>query len=222
MLNSLWESYNSEDSWLPFVVPLTIWIGTLVYTLLPSATPQPNWGEWTAVHQLHNLIIVIGWISLYFNDDAIFNERIGIMWSLSYFMVDLIYFAVRCDGPYVLHAALCITLGVANYTTPLLRTLRMNSRAAQCELSTPFLYVSRKTRKPLHFILFALAFTACRIVWIPCALIYPVRKHGIEWTHWIMASLLTFFGLNCFWYLKILNILRTGGKKVEKVRKKEE
>jgi glucan phosphoethanolaminetransferase (alkaline phosphatase superfamily) len=221
-MDSLWKEYNSESSWLPFLAPLTIWIATLVYTILPSTTPRPKWGEWTFVHQLHNLIIIIGWLSLYYNDDEIFNERIGIMWSLSYFIVDLINCVCRFDGPYSLHAVLCITLGVANYTTPVLRTLRMNSRAAQCELSTPFLFVSRKTRKPLHFVMFALTFTLCRVVLIPVALINPVRKHGIEWSHWIMLSLLAFYGLNCFWYTKILSILINGGKKVGKPEKKDE
>lgn len=213
---SLWNVYNSEDSWLPFLIPLSIWTSTLIYSILPSATPRPKWGDWTFVHEFHNLVILIGWISLYFDDDGVFNERIGIMWSLSYFLVDFVYCVAKLDGPFTLHAVLCITLGIANYTTPLLRTLRMNSRAAQCELSTPFLNISRKTRKPLHFVLFTFMFTACRVIYIPLALIIPVRKHGIEWTHWIMVALVAFYGLNCFWYVKILRIIITGGKKIDK------
>ena len=168
------------------------------------------------MHELHNCIIIIGWISLYFDDDAIFNERIGILWSLSYFIVDLLYFMSKFDAPNTLHAALCLTLGVVNYTTILLRTLRMNSRAAQCELSTPFLHVSHKTRKPLHFVLFALAFTLCRVMYIPVALIMPNRQRGMEWTYWVMVALVAFHGLNCFWYIKILRILINGGKKTKK------
>jgi hypothetical protein len=216
-MDTLWQAFNSEDSWLPFLIPLMIWTGTLVYCNLPSKTPRPNWGDWLFVHELHNFIIIIGWISLYFDDDSIFNERIGILWSLSYFIVDFLYFMSKFDAPNTLHAALCLMLGFANYRIPLLRTLRMNSRAAQCELSTPFLHVSRETRKPLHFVLFAIAFTLCRMLYIPVALIMPNRQRGMEWTHWVMVALVAFYGLNCFWYIKILRILITGGKKAKKV-----
>ena len=188
-----------------------IWTGTLIYCNLPSKTLRPNWGDWLFVHELHNFIIIIGWISLYFDDDSIFNERIDILWSVSYFIVDLLYFVFKFDA-----RALCLTLGFANYIIPLLRTLRMNSRVAQCEFSTPFLHVSRKIRKPLLFVLFAIAFTLCRMLYIPVALIIPNRQHGMEWTHWVMVALVAFHGLNCFWYIKILRILINGGKKTKK------
>jgi hypothetical protein len=225
-MNSLWALYNSEESFLPFFLPLIIWVSTLIYTLLPSKEPRLKWGDWTFIHQLHNLIIIIGWISLYFDDDSIFHERIGILWSLSYFLVDFIYcaFILREDQKaFILHALLCLALGLANYHTSILRTLRMNSRAAQCELSTPFLYLSRKTRKPHHFILFAIVFTMCRIIHIPYFLILPARYQGqLNWNHWIMLALLMFYALNCFWYVKILRILISGGKSADKSVKKKD
>lgn len=161
----------------------------------------------------------MGWISLYFNDNAIFNERIGILWSLGYFLVDFIDAASRLDAAYTLHGIICIILGLANYTNPLCRQFRMNSRAAQCELSTPILNLSRKTRKPLHFALFALAFTLCRIVHIPVYLIMPLRRNGLEWTDWIMMGLVVFYILNCFWYFKIVRMLVRGKPDKEKKEK---
>mmetsp|Transcript_23057 Transcript_23057/g.38112 ORF Transcript_23057/g.38112 Transcript_23057/m.38112 type:complete len:227 (+) Transcript_23057:105-785(+) len=221
-MESLWQVYNSEDSWLPFFVPLIYWIGTYAYCGLPSKSPRPEWNKWAIVHEIHNnSAVVMGWISLYFNDDSIFNERVGILWSLSYFLVDGLDAVYRLDAAYTVHATLCLVLGVANYTTPMCRELRMNARAAQCELSTPILYLARKTKEPLHFVLFAIVFTMCRIVFIPAYLILPVRNYGFEWTHWIMMGLFVFYGLNCFWYSKIIRMIIRGkpdktGERAEK------
>jgi hypothetical protein len=207
-MEAFWNVYNSEESWLPFVLPMTFWAGTLIYCSLPSKLSRPQWNTWIIVHEIHNnLAIVMGWISLYCNDNTIFNERVGILWSLSYFLVDLIDAAYRLDFAYTVHGILCVMLGVANYTTPICRELRTNSRAAQCELSTPFLNLSRTTRKPLHFVLFAAAFTLFRIIYIPYNLILPASRYGLEWTHWIMIALYAFYALNCFWYTKIVRML---------------
>jgi hypothetical protein len=62
---------------------------------------------------------------MYYNDDSVFNERIPILWSIGYFVVDLVDCGLRGDVTYSLHALFCLVLGVANYTTPVLRELRL-------------------------------------------------------------------------------------------------
>lgn len=84
-----------------------------------------------------------------------------------YFVVDLIDCVERRDVPFIGHATCCLFLGRANYVHPACRALRMSSKAALLECSSPFLHFAKRTRQPLHFVLFAVVFTVCRIVWIP-------------------------------------------------------
>ena len=186
--SSLWQSYNAEDSFLPFFIPLIFWAASYLLCQLPqsvqSQSPFPlikpptlPWHEWHELHNIHNMgAVLLALISLYYNDDTIFNERISILWNWSYFVVDLVDTATRIDIPYVLHAICCLGLGYFNYTTPLCRDLRMNSKACLLETSSPFLHVAKRTKNPIHFLLFALAFTLCRIVWIPVMMV-QLRRH---------------------------------------------
>lgn len=165
----------------------------------------------------HNYIaITLALLSIFINNDAIFNERISILWSLGYFGVDLVDCLIRRDVEFFVHAIFCVVLGFSNYISPACRVLRMNSKAQLCELSSPFLYLSKKTRKPLHFALFALVFTLVRIVWVPIML-KQVLEYGLEWTDYKVVMLILFFGLNFFWWLKIVRILIRGlkGKEVK-------
>lgn len=85
----------------------------------------------------------------------------------------------------------------------------MNSQGAQLELSTPFLHIAKRTRNPFHFLLFAVMFTLCRIIWIPIMMM-QLRDHGMEWTDIRLIIVMAFYGLNWFWYTKILKILIDG------------
>ena len=150
--------------------------------------------------------IFLGALSLYYHDDAILNERIPILWSLGYFLVDILDCSLRGDVAYLCHAIFCFTLGLANYHTPLLRTLRMNSKATFCELSNPCLHLAQRTRRAAHFGLFAMVFTACRVVWLP-VLLAQLQRAGMPWWDGRWLCLLAFYSLNWFWYAKILRIL---------------
>lgn len=217
MLSTAWEAYNAEHSWLPFTLPLLIWVGCFLYCYLPSDKERPVFVKWTAMLNFHNTIaIIMALLSIYINNDDIFNERIPILWSLGYFGVDLVDCLIRLDWEYSLHAIFCVVLGVSNYFSPVCRILRMNSKAQLCESSSPFLYLAKATRNPLHFALFALVFTICRILWIPY-LLYQVRTYGLEWTDYRILFLIGFFCLNFFWWIKIIRILVAGirGKEVK-------
>jgi hypothetical protein len=216
MLSTAWKAYNSNDSWLPFFLPLTIWIGCFLYCYLPSDKPRPTFVKWTAMLNFHNYFAMsLALLSIVINDDAIFNERIPILWSLGYFGVDLVDCLIRLDVEYSLHAIFCVVLGVSNYVSPVCRLLRMNSKAQLCELSSPFLYLSKSTRNPLHFALFALVFTLCRVVWVPIIL-YQAKIH-MPWSDYRILAVVLFYCLNVFWWFKIIRILINGlrGKEVK-------
>jgi hypothetical protein len=203
---SFWNEYNSEESFLPLYIPLVLWVSSYAY----SKARRFDFHDWYYLHNFHNFgAILLGLISIYFNDDSIFTERIPILWSSGYFIVDTIDCVLRRDAVYLMHALFCLTLGLANYVTPLLRVLRMNSKATFCELSNPFLHIAKKTRNPVHFGLFAAVYTLCRIVWLPIML-HQLSTAGMAWTEPPFLGVLAFYALNVWWYYKILKILVEG------------
>lgn len=162
------------------------------------------------LHNFHNVgCILLGITSILINDDTIFNERVVILWSIGYFGVDILDCALRKDGVYLLHGAFCFLLGLVNYTTPLCRQLRTNSKATLCEISNPIMHLAKKTRNPIHFAAFALVYTLCRIVWIPI-IMHQMHQLGMPWTDVRILGVASFYGLNLFWYYKILKILVDG------------
>jgi TLC domain len=212
-MSSFWTIYNSDDSFWPLFLPLSLWTATYIYCCLVQ--PTKDFYRWYAVHNLHNGgAILLGSLSIYYSTATAttttnFNERIPILWSVSYFLVDTIDCGIRRDWPYLFHAVCCAVLGLANYHTPILRELRMNSKAAFCEVSNPFMHLAKKTRNPLHFGLFAVVFTCCRMLWLP-VLYRQLLNAGMEWKDPILLVLAAFYLLNAFWWIKILRILVEG------------
>ena len=86
-----------------------------------------------------------------------------------------------------------------------------------CELSSPFLHWAKATRKPVAFLLFAIMFTLCRIVWVPVGIMQPMLHQGIPWTDLRFLAVVGFYALNCLWYYKILRILLDGVKSKEEL-----
>jgi TLC domain len=198
--------WDDEDSLVLFYIFLTFWIGTYLYGRFIL---KRDFGRWDAIHNLHHIVaMTLATLSL---QQIIIREHIPILFSLSYFTVDALDCVIRRDGEYLLHASICLILGLANYTHPILYTLRMNSKASFCELSTPFLHWSKRTRRPFHFLLFAMVFTICRIVWIPI-MYRQLLHHNISYRHPIMLLLTAFYLLNGLWWTKIMKIILSHGK----------
>lgn len=214
-----YEQYNSNDSWLPFWIPMTIWAGSYLYCRF--CHKKYEFHKWYFIHNLHNFgAILIGCLSIYYSDDHV-KERISCLWSMSYFIIDILDCTLRRDVTYFWHGIFCFGLGYNNYRDPILSTvLRMNSKATFCELSNPFMHLAKRSRKPYHFLLFAIVFTLCRIVWIPylCYQLYCQPSVTIATYPLTYVALLAFYVLNWTWYVKILRILYNGfiGKPSEK------
>jgi hypothetical protein len=124
-VEALWhDGVNAPDSWIPFFVPLFGWF--FAWCCAPRWSGIP-FHQWLAIHSIHHWVaLLLASISLYFNDDTVFNERMGILFSLSYFVVEALDSIYNRNGAYTLHALLCLILGVSNYRMPILRELRMN------------------------------------------------------------------------------------------------
>jgi TLC domain len=211
---------------MPFCVPLIFWSGTYLYCRYQGY----SFHKWYFLHNVHNFgAILLGSISIFSTVGSIamthaFNERIPILWSLSYFAVDILDCSLRWDVAYLFHALCCFSLGLMNYSVPTLRHLRMNSKAAYCELSNPFMHLAKRTRNPLHFLLFAIVFTACRMIWLPVMYYQlisyiPTQEDAttpMPWYHPSCCILSLFYGLNFYWYMKILQIIVSGGRSEKK------
>jgi hypothetical protein len=205
-VSSFWQAYNSEESWLPFYLPLCFWSACWLYTYYYKL----DYSKWSMLHGFHHVgAISQGLLSMYFNDNTIFNERITILWSIPYFIVDLFECAYRKHLTYSFHGLVCLILGICNYKFPLHRELRMNSKATLIETSSLLLYKAKESRDPVLFIMFAFVYTLCRIVWIPI-MMKELLDHGVQWTDVTLILLTGFYALNWWWYLKILKILYKG------------
>ena len=155
----------------------------------------------------------MGGLSLYYDDDSIFSERVVVLFSLSYFSVDILDCLQRDDLSYFIHGLLSLGLSLVNYTTPLCRQIRTNSRAAMCQLSSPLMHNAKVTHSHLMGLAFMIVFTRCRIIWIPYGIVLPMHRAGMPWTDLRMIAVLCFYGLNMFWYYKIWLILLSAASK---------
>ena len=218
-LSQFWESYNAPDSLLSLVIPSVLWSVCWIYYKFIA---QKEFARWYALHTLHHLgAIGFGLASLFLDDDTKFNERNGIFWSLPYFVIDILDCTLMNHWTYILHGLICFGLGMCNYNIPLLRELRMNSRASFIESSSIILYQVKQNRNPVLFVVFAIVYTLCRLVWIPIGIMQPLLEHGVQWTDWIFLVLLVFYGLQIHWWIKIINIIIKGDGKSKKAGEEE-
>jgi hypothetical protein len=222
--SSFWKyHYTSNDAILPFLFPCLLWTTCWIYARIIR---KMDFAKWYNLHTLHHVgAITQASLSLYFQNDTIFHERIPILWSMSYFVVDIVDCLYVGHLLYIAHGVVCLCLGVANYNIPLLGSLRMNSKATYIETSSILLYQVKQYRKPWLFLVFAITYTCCRILWIPC-MMKELLDNGMEYTHIIFVLLVLFYLLQVHWWIKILKILITGGgtdtKSQETKTKKEE
>ena len=209
---ALWhDHYNVETNWYAFWFPSALWVGCWLHAKFIS---KKDFARCWSLHTLHHVgAITLGSLSLYYDDDSVFNERNTILWSLPYFIVDIIDMLLMGHVLYVGHGVACLLLGLANYNLPLLRSLRMNSKATYIETSSILLYQVKRFRKPWLFGIFAVVYTLCRIIWIPF-MVKDLLNHGMEYTSPVLICMGLFYCLNIHWYIKIVQIAVNGdGKK---------
>lgn len=204
-----WKSFNAEDSWIPLILFFAVWLTTWVFYRVIRGN---DFSRWHKIHALHHVVaLIFGCTSLFVRDNSIFHERIGIFWSLCYFLVDIFESVLTGHPTYMLHGVVCFGLGLCNYNIPILLERRMNSKAAFIETSSILLQQVKQNRNPTLFVVFAMTYTVCRIIWIP-VMGKELLDAGLAWTDPIIVALIFFYGLQVHWWIKILGILWTGGK----------
>jgi hypothetical protein len=212
------EHYTSDDAWLPFALPFLMWTSCWIYARIFG---KKDHAKWYSLHTLHHVgAILQASLSLHYNDNTIFHEQIPIFWSMGYFILDIVDCLYMGHILYTAHGLVCLLLGFANYNVPLLKELRMNSKATYIETSSILLYQVKQYRKPWLFVIFAITYTCCRILWIPC-MMKELLDNGMEYTNVIFILLVLFYLLQIHWWVKILKILVSGDKEAGSASEKE-
>ena len=86
-----YDYYNTETSWLPLLLPFCGWCGLWVYATVHGKA----YGKWWQIQLIHHVGAILGGsLSLYYDDDTLFNERNSILWSTAYFNCKTKYYIV--------------------------------------------------------------------------------------------------------------------------------
>ena len=155
-------------------------------------------------------------ISLYHDDDEQFSESIPILFSTSYFVVDLADCLVRLDGMFLVHAIAAIALGCCGYVSGPFRDVRLMSRGYMVELSNIQLHRWKKTKTRKDFAILVARFTATRIIYLPASILREVA--GIIGVRNVVFGILLF--LQCLqvgWWVKMIDMLLSYKTKVVKM-----
>jgi len=184
---------------------LAIWSTIYIYCCIKYDTKK--FSSSLAVHDTHAVgMVILCALSLGIANEDVFSEMIPILFTLSYFIVDILDCLVRQDFMFMLHAILSIGICITTVSHPIHLQLRSVSQGGLTEFSTYPLHQWQRTKKRKDFLIFALLFTLCRIFWIPYFIyhIYIELDHTVDFQ--VIAGLGLFF-LNFMWWFKIINIV---------------
>ncbi|KAL7437192.1 hypothetical protein ACHAXH_003088 [Discostella pseudostelligera] len=184
---------------------LSIFLYCYYYTVLSPKTGKPDgFGESTFISNLHSVpLCILALLSL----KHVIPESIPLCWSISFFIVDLLDAVVRGEIMWIVHAIISLALNVLTGRNAKHRVLRSVSKGFFAEASTPFLNHWKKSKSYLSFIMFFIAFTLCRVVWVPYFVYttYALYLHG-EIDYLIWPSIL-FYILQLAWYAKMCTMI---------------
>jgi hypothetical protein len=186
-----------------FATNVTGWLAVYLYYTLKH--DKERFVKEFAWHDLHAIgLCFLSAASLFFDDDDKCPELVPILFTLSYFLVDVLDCIIRFDAPFLIHAVLSIGICVFAARDPMYLSLRAVSCGGLTELSSYPLHQWQRSNKKADFIKFAILFTLCRVLWIPYFLpgVYDKVGFGIP----VIAGTGLFL-LNFAWWFKILYIL---------------
>ena len=118
--------FTDEETLLPFWLPLGFFLSCW---LIRTQVMKQSYIDWAPVHNFHHIVgMVMGTFSLLIQDNGVYNERVGILWTLGFFLVDILDCLVVRSYVFLLHGIVTAICGLSNYYLPLHRKLRMNSK----------------------------------------------------------------------------------------------
>lgn len=202
-------SIDGHDEKLMTIFPamISMWVACWVYSYLLAGKKIEAFSTSGGLHDFHSVVIIIAsLISLYYDDDKVFPERLGNAFSLSYFLVDWADCLVRFDLPFLAHASLSLVAIGGCYVSRAHQMYRSASKVLLIEASTPLLHTWQRSKKKKDFVLFFTLFTVFRMIWFPIFLYKAFMEPNIPLDYVYFSSALL-LPLQILWWTKMATML---------------
>jgi len=184
-----------------------MWAALWVYSFISAGKKLEAFSKKCELHDFHSGgIVIICFLSLYHNNDTVFPERLGNIFSISYFLVDWADCLVRFDAPFLVHATLSLLAIGGCYFSPAHQMYRSASKVLLIEASTPLLHIWHKSKKKKDLMTFFVVFTACRILWFPYFLCKAFMEPSLPLDFVFFSSVLL-LPLQILWWIKMTAML---------------
>lgn len=195
------QNYDAHVITFAIVPHLAFWIAAYFSSGGKDGFDKSIWPCFHAV-----AVVIIASLSLYFDDEAVVREELVLLFSRSFFIVDLWSCIMNRDVPFTIHAVLGILINMVCHYSGMHYEMRSASKGLLVELSTPLYYWWKNTKKKSVYILFVVIFFACRILWLPIVIWKTYLEIGPF--HWLMKLLSTTLCiLQGFFFEKMVRIL---------------
>jgi len=182
----------------------TFW--AIVYyraVLSPSGRPD-GFDSSALISNLHACpLCILAFLSL----QDVVPESVPICWSIAFFLADLVDAAVRRDATFTLHAIVSLSLNLFTGGTARHRALKSSSKGMLAEASTPFLNYWKTSKSYTSFVVFFIAFTFFRVLWVPWFLYTTYQIHLGGEIDFIIWPSIVFCGMQLVWYFKMCRMV---------------
>lgn len=147
-----------------YIICLAGWVASWGVCYRRGGNNTQAWGHSSAISDINSVpLVVMAILSLL----RLIPEAIPWAWSSAFFTVDTIDAIIRRDAPFFAHGAISLFLNIMSEQSSQHARLRLLSRGYLTEFSTPFLNRWKRTHTKRDYVLFFVAFTACRMIWVP-------------------------------------------------------
>jgi len=158
-----------------------------------------------SLHVTHSLgVVLLGSLSLYFNDEYTFRELVPIYFSRGYFLVDLYDCIQRKDWVFTGHALISLLLNIGTQASPIHYSIRSASKGFMTEISSPIYRWWTISKSFPIYVLFYILFIICRLIWVPIFLKQAFEVAGYDW---LLYASVGFYVLNVGFFAQMTKIL---------------
>ena len=184
-----------------YLINLAGWISSWVICFQRGGNNIQAWGHSSLMSDVNSIpLVVMAILSLL----QVIPEAIPWAWSSAFFTVDTVDSIIRRDFPFFAHGAISLFLNIVTEQSSQHAKLRFLSRGYLTEFSTPFLNRWKRTHTKRDYVLFFVAFTCCRILWVPW---FVWEMKSLLGADYIYYGSLFFYLIQLVWYFKMIPIL---------------
>mmetsp|Transcript_15354 Transcript_15354/g.32313 ORF Transcript_15354/g.32313 Transcript_15354/m.32313 type:complete len:249 (+) Transcript_15354:246-992(+) len=188
------------------LLSLALWSAAYYHSNLSPHNPASNprgFEQSKFISNLHSIPLVLLSIASILE---FIPEKYPVIYSVGFFVVDLVDCFIRGDTTFFIHAVLTLGMKFGAYSSVDHRQLRSISKVFLAESSTPFLNHWKSTKTKHDFRYFFIAFTVVRVIWVPY-FIHEVYTIHIQERDVIFWPCMAFITLQLTWFVKMCNML---------------